>query len=309
MELIAAVTAIDGATGWMFWALAGSTARAASMLPEDAVTEVFGNGQFPLIAYDERPYDNVIRIRDGLAEINGTWRFGTGVSCADWVVAIAHAETSSTGTPLIAAIVPTRHVEIIDSWNASGLSGTGTVGYRIDGLVVPELHTWPYPPSMPVRGGAHFISRRAAIKHLGFALGLARSSLEWFTDHVIGRQRTAVVSASLFADLARARLDLDAAYALGLSEVSTIWIEAVRTSHVTDQSYLRLRAVARRVTEIAMDVCALAARYGDASMLARQNPLQRNLRDITAAAAHAEVSAVVLDEFGTELIKQGGEER
>lgn len=305
LELIEAVSAIDGSTGWMFWALAGSTARAASMMPDPAAREVFGGNRFGLIAFDERPYDNVLVVEGATVRVRGMWRFGTGASCADWVVAIGHREPSDgTGASLLAAIVPTSDVEIVDEWDPSGLSGTGTVGYRIADLLVPPAHSWAYPPAgPPVRGGVHFCGRRAAVKHLGFALGVARSSIAAFTPHIAGRRAgSGGVSAAVTADLARAQLQVDAARELGFAAVTAMWEEAWSTGAVSARTYRRVRATARYATEVAVDVCGLVARHGDVSLLGRQNPLQRNLRDITAAAAHAEIGPVVLDEFGGDLL-------
>ncbi|MGH4012435.1 MAG: acyl-CoA dehydrogenase family protein [Pseudonocardiaceae bacterium] len=62
MELIEAVCAIDGSTGWSFWALAGSTARVASMLPTAAAGDVFTPGEpFPMFAFQEHPFGNLVQ--------------------------------------------------------------------------------------------------------------------------------------------------------------------------------------------------------------------------------------------------------
>lgn len=84
-----------------------------------------------------------------------------------------------------------------------------------------------------------------------------------------------------------------------------MWREAWTTAAVTDESYRRLRAVARFVTEVAVGVCGLVAQLGDASLLGRQHVLQRNLRDITVAAVHSEVGPATLDGFGADLIAGG----
>ncbi|WNV83025.1 hypothetical protein [Umezawaea sp. Da 62-37] len=90
LELIEAVTFLDGSTGWTYWALAGSTARTASMLPPKAVAEVFPpGGPVPLIAFQERHFDNRARPTPEGLRVSGRWPFGTGASHADWVLAMA----------------------------------------------------------------------------------------------------------------------------------------------------------------------------------------------------------------------------
>ncbi|MFI8976878.1 hypothetical protein ACIGO9_28625 [Nocardia asteroides] len=300
MEIIAAVASIDPSIGWAYWALAGSTARAASQIPAAAIDVVFPpSGKFPLIAFDERPYDNrVIVSADGdTAHVSGRWQFGSGVTHADWVLAIGNDGDGG----LRAAVVPHSEVTVHDTWHPSGLSGSGTVSYSVD-TQVPASYTWSYPPGMPLRGGAHFCARRAAVKHLGFAIGVGVGSLDHFTRHLAKRGDRAAAGA--VADLARAEMAMSAVKALGEVEVGRMWSEAMATLAVGDNTYLRLLAAARWATEIALDVCNLAARYGDASMLARQNPLQRNLRDIAAAAAHGEISPTVMDRFGHTILRR-----
>ncbi|MFX0576924.1 acyl-CoA dehydrogenase family protein [Nocardia nepalensis] len=309
MELIEAVSAVDGSTGWLYWALAGSTARAASMLPAAAVGAVFPpGGPFPLIAFQERAFGNtVVPTRAGL-RVDGRWPFGTGAAYADWVLAIGRC-ASPVYCPWpqaqqLAAVVPASQFEVVDCWDGAGLAATGTVDYRVADVVIPWSRVWPYPVEAPVRGGAHFSFRRAAIKHLGFALGVAKGSIEEFTAHAGHRYGGASrrVPDGLVAQVARSRLAVDAARSLGVEAVTRVWREASDTGAVAESSYRRLRAVARYASEVAFEVCALVARYGDARLVGRQHRAQRALRDIVAGCAHAEMSSLALDEFGRDLL-------
>ncbi|MCL9759250.1 acyl-CoA dehydrogenase family protein [Frankia sp. AiPa1] len=303
LELIEAVSAIDPSTGWSFWATAGSTGRAASMIPDEALGEVFPAGRpLPLFAFQERPFGNVHRpARDGLL-VSGRWPFGTGVAHADWVVAIGTVREPASAFPgagVLAAAVPMAQVRVVDeSWDAAGLAGTGTFDYAVEEVLVPWHRVWAYPPNAPMRGAPHFSFRRAAIKHTGFALGVARTVLDRFIEHTAALRATDGVAGAV----AESELRLQAARALGWTTVAAVWDEARTTGQVAAGSQARLRAVARYVTEIALEVCGLLHRHGDASLLARQHPLQRALRDMTVAAAHGEVSARAIVDHGAHLI-------
>ncbi|UGT59862.1 hypothetical protein [Nocardia asteroides] len=313
LELIEAVSAVDGSTGWLFWALAGSTARAAAMLPDSAVDTVFPpGGRFPLIAFQERGFGNtLVPTRSGV-RIAGRWPFGTGAQYADWVLAIGRCPSPQycpwPETPQLAAVVPARDFEVVDCWDGAGLAATGTVDYRIDDLVVPWSRAWPYPVESPERGGMYFGFRRAAIKHLGFALGVGRGAMRAFTSHVGGRYGGTHrrMPDGLITELARAQLRLDAARALGMESVTQLWSQASGPGGVDETAYRQVRAVARSATEVAFEVCALVARYGDSSLIARQNYNQRALRDIVAGSAHGEMSTSALEDFGRDLLARGG---
>lgn len=307
-ELIEAVTALDGSAGWSFWAVAGSTARAASMLPRSAEADVVTVGEpFPLFAFQERPFGNTVRpTADGLV-VSGHWPFGTGVREADWVVAIGEVDRSEDpgpwpGTPMLAAAVPMRDVEIVDEWDAAGLVGTGTVDYRITDVVVPWRRVWPYPAEQ-VRGGVHFCFRRAPIKHTGFALGVARGVLTGLTDHLTARlPRTSLPVDVIATEIATARLALDTARAGALNTIGEVWREARLTGAVAEVSQRRLRATARYVTQVATEIAGTVARLGDATMIARTHPVHRFLRDLAVGAAHGEISIAALSDYGRDLL-------
>jgi alkylation response protein AidB-like acyl-CoA dehydrogenase len=312
MELIEAVSALDPSTGWSYWAAAGSTARVASMLPERALAEVFPpGGPMGLIAFQERDFGNVVRpTQDGLL-VCGRWPYGTGVAFADWVVAVGRVEPASQvgpfpGAELLAAVVPIAQCAVVDGWDAPGLCGTGTFDYRIDELVVPWHRVWAYPPGAPLRGGAHFSFRRAPVKHTGFALGVARDSLDRFTAHLASRAGAGRrAHGAVHADVGRCDLALAGARTLAYATVASVWEEARAAGAIARASQERLRATARFVTEVALDVCGLV-QHGDASLLARQQPLHRNLRDITVAAAHGEVAGSAIAAYGARRCGDAG---
>lgn len=309
LELIEAVSAIDGSAGWLYWALAGSTARAASMLPQLAAAEIFvKDAPFPLFAFQEHPFGNVVYPSPAGLRVSGRWPFGTGVADADWVIAVGTVDPAARrgawpDSAELAAAVPVSEVTVVDTWDAAGLAGTGTFDYEIDDLLVPWRRVWAYPQIQPVRGGIHFCFRRAPIKHIGFALGVARHSLIKLAQHIrarAGANRT--TEGAVKTQVARSALALDAARALGLETVANVWQEARHTGTVAPESRIRLRATARYVTDVAVDVCSLAIHHGDASIVARQHPLQRNLRDIAVGSSHSEVSEAALEEFGVNFI-------
>jgi alkylation response protein AidB-like acyl-CoA dehydrogenase len=307
-ELIEAVTALDGSAGWSFWALAGSTARAASMLPHTAEGDVFTTGKpFPLFAFQERPFGNKVHPTGHGLVVSGRWPFGTGVREADWVVAIGEVDRSVEpgpwpDAPMLAAAVPLRDVEIVDEWDAAGLAGTGTVDYRITDVVVPWRRVWPYPAEQ-VRGGAHFCFRRAPIKHTGFALGVARGILTGLTEHLTARLPGTGLPVDVIAtEIATAQLALDTARAGALTTIGEVWREARQAGAVAETSHRRLRATARYVSEVATEIAGTVARLGDATMIARTHPVHRFLRDLAVGAAHGEISIAALPDYGRDLL-------
>lgn len=303
LELIEAVSRIDGSTGWAFMAGAGSTARVASVIPDPIVDEVFGtNAPFPIIAFQVLAHGAKAEQVDGGFVISGTWPYGTGVRHADWVVAVSRRVEPSKSEAEIACIVPVSQVEVLDTLTLSGLVGSGTFDYRLDGVFVPEQMTWPYPPRQPIRAQRSFCFKRAPIKHIGFALGVAHNSLDCLVQHLARRASSGSVRQVTYDEVGRASVGLTAAWLVAFRTVEEVWNSASSAEHVPLELAMRLRAVARYSSEVAREICNLVVAHGGASSLDCLNPLQVNLRDMNAGAQHAEVSAAAYGELGEHLI-------
>lgn len=282
---------------------AGSTARIASVIPHPLVHEVFDkDAPFPIIAFQVLPHGAKAEKVDGGFVISGTWPYGTGVCHADWVVAVSHRTDHSKPEAEVACIVPVSQVEILDTHTLAGLVGSGTFSYRLDGVFVPERMTWPYPSTQPIRGQRSFCFKRAPIKHIGFALGVAHNSLDCLVQHLARRASAGAVRQVTYDEVGRATVELTAARLVSHRTVEEVWSSASSTEHVPFELAMRLRAVARYSSEVAREICNLVVAHGGASSLDCLNPLQVCLRDMNAGAQHAEVSAAAYGELGRHLI-------
>ena len=70
---------------------------------------------------------------DGGMVISGSWDFASGVDHADWMVVVALGEQGP-----LAFLLPTSELEIVDTWQTSGLRGTGSKDVASDGVFVPD---------------------------------------------------------------------------------------------------------------------------------------------------------------------------
>src|SRR5690606_35072705 len=86
----------------------------------------------------------------------GRWSFASGITHADWLWAGAIVmengapRMTSRGPEIIHVCMPTRDVEIHDTWYVSGLSGTGSNDFTATRVFVPERRILnPMDPSTP----------------------------------------------------------------------------------------------------------------------------------------------------------------
>ena len=80
---------------------------------------------------------------DGGYELSGRWPLSSGVDNSDWNMLAFMVRERDDGPPVDQrfALVHRSQYEIIDTWHAVGLAGTGSKDVAIKGLFVPDYRT------------------------------------------------------------------------------------------------------------------------------------------------------------------------
>src|SRR5581483_1489191 len=137
----------DGSVAWNLGtnAIAGS---AALSLPDEGIREMFGEGPDVIFAGTIAPLGGTAVTVDGGYLCTGRWRFGSGCQEADWMVRSCQEveggepRRNPDGTPEIRRILlPSGQCVIHDTWDVTGLRGTGSHDWTVDALFVPERRT------------------------------------------------------------------------------------------------------------------------------------------------------------------------
>ena len=92
LEVLEAVSRIDPASGWCLMIGAASLGSIGAFLPDDAIDQVFVDGKPPRTAGVFSPFGMAVPA-DGGYQVNGRWRFGSGIRHAQWVSAGARVVT------------------------------------------------------------------------------------------------------------------------------------------------------------------------------------------------------------------------
>lgn len=136
----------DGSAGWCAM-ISGVYSSFAAYLPAEGAREVFANNP-AIIAGALSPMGQAVRVEGGY-RLNGRWTFGSNSHYADWMC--GGFVTIENGAPVMAtpqmpritlALFPRSDVSIIDTWNTTGLAGTGSNDYAVSDLFVPESRTF-----------------------------------------------------------------------------------------------------------------------------------------------------------------------
>lgn len=310
IEVIEALCHADGSIGWTTGIGAMQNALATALADERVVEELLAD-PIPIIAGHFAPRGRAVEEAGGF-RLDGHWSFASGASHATWFIASCVRVRSDALAPppgglpeMLSFLVPRRDVEVIDNWHVSGLRATASSDYAIRGLRVEARYAYS-PRSGRRRGGALFafpLFSFLGTLHAGLALGIARRALDEIRGRAAGKLRIGV--ASVLAErpvfqqaLARAEIALRAARLAVLDAYADLWAAVCAGARATVEQRARVRAAVNHVTDVSLEVTAMAYRYAGGEAIYDESPLQRCGRDIQAAAQHFYVGEDVYERLG-----------
>ncbi len=241
---------------------------------------------------------------DGGFIVSGRWPFSSGVDNSDWnmLAVTVYGDDGKTAIDWRLCLVPSSDYEIIDTWHAMGMSGTGSKDIKVTEQFVPERRALAlqrcrggpdHPGAALTPGPLYRIPIVAASSHpiAPAAVGAAEGAYELFLASMAKRMGTytgAKVSdfQAVQIKLARARCLIDSARELLRQSAITLQQTAARTEAPDLAAKLRYRThTAFAVNQSREAVETLWSCYGAQGLYTR-DPLQRHLRDVMAINQH-----------------------
>jgi indole-3-acetate monooxygenase len=299
----------DGATGWCAM-IAGATSVVLGYLDPAVAREMLDDPRF-LIAGVAAPSGRATPVPGGY-RVRGRWSFASAARHATHLVGgcVVVDPATPAGPPQVIHVVLTPdEVTIHDTWEAAGLSGTGSHDFEADDVLVPSarsfsLATQPAGPlhAFPVLG----------LLTMGIgavSLGIAQAALDEFTrlatakvNPLSGLPLAAKPSAR--TAFAQATALHAAGRALLLDEARRCWdaAQAGEPGTVTRRAALRLAITT--ATTMAAQAVGLLYHAGGGSAAYLSSPLQRHFRDVNVATQHALVGPDSLELTGAILLGQ-----
>jgi indole-3-acetate monooxygenase len=192
------------------------------------------------------------------------------------------------------AVFPRRDAEIIDSWDALGLRGTGSHDVRTTDTHVPEELTFMGFDSVARHDGPLWrLSYWGLLGVLivGFPHGVARRALVELAELAPNRRLPGVgepiaADAVLQVAVARAEARLASSRAFVDDAVADAWDTACDGDPVSAAQLSRFQLAALESMEAAIGAVDCAFRAGGGSVVYTNSPLARCFRDIHTAAQH-----------------------
>ena len=134
-----ALARADASVGWTVM-IGGTSWIDLVGLPRATFDKLFASRPNVIFAGVFSPSGSITPVQDGY-RVTGRWCFASGCEHADWLFA-NNVERIDDGVPrLRIAVFSPDQVGIEDTWNVSGLSGTGSHHFHVDALFVPSHRT------------------------------------------------------------------------------------------------------------------------------------------------------------------------
>ncbi len=132
-----------GSTGWVA-SVVGIHPWHIAMFDPRAQSDVWSVNPDARASTSYAPTGQVRRVPGGF-RLNGTWSYSSGVDHCDWVIlgaVVPDDEPDGLGPEFRSFLVPRADFTVDqDSWNVTGLAGTGSKDVRVADAFVPEYRT------------------------------------------------------------------------------------------------------------------------------------------------------------------------
>jgi len=244
--------------------------------------------------------------------VTGRWQWGSGTKHATTIgggarLVDADGKTNARADGLVVPFVflDPDDVEFIETWDVSGLGGTGSVDYAVNNAFVPEGRWVQIGFDKPVRDNA--LSRFSfygmlASSIASVAVGIGRRSIDELValagaKKPQGSRKTLSQRAPVQADVAIAEAKLGSAWALLEDVTEDAWQSAIE-GEVSDEQRRRIRAASTHATQTAAEVAGLMYRAAGGAAVYKTSPIQRCFRDANVAAQHAMVAPRTFETAG-----------
>jgi alkylation response protein AidB-like acyl-CoA dehydrogenase len=316
LQIYEAAAALDGSLGWAVMIGAGGGLFAA-WLPFDGAQQLFAPAA-ALVAGSGSPTGFAERVPGGY-RVRGAWRFASGAhyasvfTAACVVTAGGSPVLDAQAKPLIRAMsIAPAEVHILDTWDATGMRGTGSHDFEVRDALVPEHHSFSVLTDAPRATGPLYRLPFAVLTELpvsAVGLGIARHALREFAlSATQSTTQSTTQSATQSAAVSMRFAQAQAVLALAAAAVAQLADEAWRT--VAAGGRLDATQLARITATCCVSQEQLRAAIGALAGVAGMRAIDRNSgfsrawRDLQTLGAHGSLAPQRLEAAGTTLLNQ-----
>jgi len=316
------IAAADGSAGWSLMANSTGTAVPYAFCSEEAVAEIYGDAELPIMAGMLGPGGSATEI-EGVLRGSGKYRFGSGSLHATWIGAGMFVMDDKImrklpdGNPVVRVCWrPRSEVRFDSNWEVLGLRGTGSVDYDLENAIIPAGFHHERAIQRGLREWRLYdigIPGLACAGHTGVALGLMRRALEEITRIAFGKKRPAyqtVLGEQLVFrhDFAYHEASYHAARDFTLRFYAEIQDYLESGGVLTPAMRMRFRQNCIYVHKVAAEVVRFCYTMGGSEALREPSDLGRCMRDMYAATQHIFVDTITMQDIAVPILAEWREQ-
>ena len=313
-RVVEEIAGFDSAAAWALQA--GNTgAWWCARLPGATAAEIFADGPDAIIASSFQAPHRAVPVPGGY-RFTGRGALASSIHDASWVMMMAlvmdgdRPRMLEGGIPeVIAVTLPTRDVEVIDTWRSLGMRGTDSNDVAATDLFVPSSRVFPMGPRF--EPGPHFrgpLYRLPAVGSVSVivapvALAIARRAITELRELAqrktpVGSMKTLRERGAVQAAVAEAEGVLRSARLLFYDAMAAAWRLTTSGEGTTLEQKADLLLAGAHAMKSAVRAVELMHRTAGTSGVYAASPLERHFRDIQTLRHHAFVSESRLETVG-----------
>ena len=293
-DVVEALAQVESAAAWSVLISTSTMTLTVRGLQDDVLRTMFTTPRRTLMAGSGPPKGRATKV-DGGYRLTGSWTQGSNVLLAGWVHVGCHLYED--GRPIyLRCVVPSSDVKPIDTWDTTGMRGTGSHDFTITDVFVPEarVHTGEKShrpePLYQFVGWTH-------VAHAAIALGIARAAIHEFIAFAGGKSATwhanegqLATRTTIQAKVAQAEALVGSGRAYVREATRDVWDTVSRGETPTPDQRAIYRLAIAQANANAVAAVDLVYSLGGATSIYARSRLDRCLRDVHTAAAHVWVA-------------------
>jgi alkylation response protein AidB-like acyl-CoA dehydrogenase len=299
VRAIETIATADGAAAWC--AMIASTTSSMSMfLDPEFARSIYSDPK--VITGGAFAPNGKAQAVDGGWRVAGRWQWGSGCQHCQYII----GGTTTDAGEFHLMFFDAADVTIHDTWYSSGLRGSGSHDYSVDGAFVPRGRS-----VQPFLGTRHVDSPLARFPNFtllaacvsSVSLGIARHAIDELTE--LGQQKRPMLSSRTIsqsgwaqAELAKAEALLRSAQAFLHHELHEAWATTLSGSRADVHQRARIRLAGVHAAESSARAVEIVYTLAGGTAVYESSPLQRCLRDTRVATQHMQVSPRLYENLG-----------
>jgi alkylation response protein AidB-like acyl-CoA dehydrogenase len=302
-DVIEALAQVESAAAWSVLISTSTMTITVRGLHDAVLAPMFASPGRTIMAGSGPPKGRAHAVSGGY-RLTGRWTQGSNVLIAGWVHVGCHLyegdepRRGPDGKPIyLRCVLPVTDVEPIDTWDTTGMRGTGSHDFAITDAFIPDerVHGGPDVSHRPqplyqFAGWTH-------VAHAALALGIARVAIDELVGMAGGKRATWLPAEGTLASRTTIQAKVAQAEALvgsGEAYVRDATRDTWETVSRGETPSPRQRAVYRlavaQANANAVQAVDLMYAIGGATAIYAASRLDRCLRDVHTAAAHVWVA-------------------